>query len=107
MSKFMSWEDFHRHFPKKDMKAYINEKEKFRLDQKLQSINLSEYEEMIYAVPLRNENCKTFREMLLNMTEKDVLFCSQHHVICSACLAWYATIYKPQFIGVELWKSGI
>lgn len=108
--KFLSWEDYKITFETKgktvDYQQYLTDKTQFLESQERES-PLDELGRMVYETPLRSEHCKVFREMLLNMTEKDILFCAQHHVNCSACMAWYGTVYKPQFIGVDLFNSGI
>lgn len=61
----------------------------------------------LYATPMRTEGCRQFREMMLGMRDKDSVWASNHHVNCITCQVWWSKIYRPQFMGVDLWHSGI
>jgi len=61
----------------------------------------------IYAVPLKNEACRAFREMMLHLRDKDPLWASQHHMNCSACMVWWSEVYHPTNLAIDLWASGI
>lgn len=92
---------------KVDYKRYLEDKTKFLNDQERQISPLNEFEKLVYEIPIRVEGCKVFREMMLNMRDKDTVWASNHHCNCSACQIWWATVYKPSFLGCDLFNSGI
>jgi hypothetical protein len=83
----------------------MESKAKFDEEQRIQNIPTEKHQK----IPIVDESCRVFREMVMGVRPKDGLVVGIHLSDCGYCQRWYS-VYKEEHIvkmeGFNLWGSG-